>query len=506
MKKITFLLLFVATLLNAQHTSIVPIASLDNEVIQDSIIKKLQMERSFFKEKWLGQVLVNEHLLDIKKDAYRITLDPILHVRYGKDSRLPDSSLYINTRGFRLKGRIGKTFAFYSDFRENQAYFPAYQIDKIANIRTIPSGLGVPKRYGNNAYDFAVARGFIEYQPNKVFNFKWGNGSNFIGDGYRSLLLSDNNFPYPSLRITATLWKLKYWVLYTKMLDINSTYSNGTYVSKYVTSHYLNWDISDKISGGIFETVVYADTLGTRGYDVNYLNPVIFYRPIEFSLGSSGGNVLLGGNIKWKITPKITTYGQILLDEFNYKQLTQKEGWWANKFAFQLGLKSQNLGIDGLFLQTEMNLVRPYTYSYGFPAQNYGHYNEPLAHPLGSNFLESVSKVKYQKERFVFETEFLFYTQGKDTLNSNWGTNIYKSYRDREQDYGNKLFQGIKSKTVYWNTEVGYIINPAYDFRFELGYTYRKFTPENETVLKSTQTNYFYFGLNTKMWRVYEDY
>ena len=29
------------------------------------------------------------------------------------------------------------------------------------------------------------------------------------------------------------------------------------------------------------------------GYEISYLNPIIFYRPIEFSMGSEKGNALM---------------------------------------------------------------------------------------------------------------------------------------------------------------------------------------------------------------------
>lgn len=59
-----------------------------------------------------------------------------------------------------------------------------------------------------------MASGYVSYSSNKHFNFQVGHGKHFVGDGYRSLLLSDNALNYPYARITSTFGKLQYTNLY----------------------------------------------------------------------------------------------------------------------------------------------------------------------------------------------------------------------------------------------------------------------------------------------------
>ena len=54
-----------------------------------------------------------------------------------------------------------------------------------------------------------------------------------------------------------------------------------------------------------------------RGFDVNYLNPIIFYRAIEFETGQDAGNAILGASAKYKWNDKINLYSQFILDEFS---------------------------------------------------------------------------------------------------------------------------------------------------------------------------------------------
>ena len=57
---------------------------------------------------------------------------------------------------------------------------------------------------------------------------------------------------------------------------------------------------------------------GSRGFDVNYLNPIAMLRPIEFSVNSPD-NVLVGLTLRYNILPKSYIYGQLILDEFSIK-------------------------------------------------------------------------------------------------------------------------------------------------------------------------------------------
>ena len=87
-----------------------------------------------------------------------------------------------------------------------------------------------------------------------------------------------------------------------------------------------------------------------------------------------------------------------------FKEFIGFNGYWANKQSYQFGVKSYNsFGIKNLFLQGEFNLVRPYMYSHWSGESNYGHYNQPLAHPWGGNFYEIIARAQYNYKRFYFQ-------------------------------------------------------------------------------------------------------
>ena len=55
-----------------------------------------------------------------------------------------------------------------------------------------------------------LAEANLTFTPNKFIDLQLGYGRNFIGDGYRSILMSDGASPYPFFKLKTTFWKIKY--------------------------------------------------------------------------------------------------------------------------------------------------------------------------------------------------------------------------------------------------------------------------------------------------------
>lgn len=359
----------------------------------------------------------------------------------------------------------------------------------------------------NVGHEFSQVEGFVSFSPNDIFNIQAGFGKNFVGDGYRSLMLSDNAANNPYLKLSTDIWKIKYTNLFTAMKDIR--FYNGSnrdsILHKFGTVHHLSFNVAKWLNIGLFESVVWQakDTLLNRGYDINYLNPFIFYRPVEFSVGSPD-NALMGMNIKIAPVKDLQLYGQLVLDEFLLDHLRKGNGWWANKFGVQGGLKWFNAaGVDGLQLQMEANAVRPFTYSHGAVTQNYGHMNQPLAHPLGANFTELMAIISYQTKRWLFSNQTVISHYGTDIYaDSSYGGNIYQSYQNRVQDFGNVIGQGYSNKVLYNQFKIQYLLEEELNLMIEAGHIYRT----NKTPDDTYNTSLIYVAIRTNLWNQYSDY
>jgi hypothetical protein len=318
------------------------------------------------------------------------------------------------------------------------------------------------------------------------------------------LLLSDNSFNYPFLKLTANVWRIKYSVLYAQFIDLLSPHDPDIgYRKKYGTFHYLDIKIARRLYFGFFEGVIWkSDSLGSRNFEFNYLNPVIFLRPVEGSLDSPD-NMMLGSNIKYKISDKTSFYGQLLLDEFKLNEVKAGNGWWGNKQAFQVGLKTFSVaGIKNLNLQGELNFVRPYTYEHRSTLQNYAHYNQALAHPLGANFIEEIFLADYSIKRWHATAKIITAEIGWDVNGENYGSNIFKNYFTYRSQYGNEILQGLKTDFLYYELKAGYLVNPVYNFNIEIGIASR----ELKNTVFDEKAMLFTLGIRTSLQNKYYDF
>lgn len=464
------------------------------------------------KTSWLGKKLWNENTVAIQGDGYWFTMNPIFDIQMGKSEK----STYINTRGIQVRGGLGSQLSFTSTIYESQGRFADYYNNYAYSIRpsggnpAVVPGMGIGKLFKTDAFDFPMAEANVTYAPSKFIDLQLGYGRNFIGDGYRSLFLTDGVSPYPYFKINTSFWKIKYTNTYMWLKDVRDAVTvDGTYATKYVANHYLSWNITKRFNLGLFESVVWANQ-NNRGFDMSFVNPIIFYRAVEISASSKSGNALLGFTSKYKWNNQVNFYGQFLIDEFSFSEVKSGNKSWKNKFAYQLGVKYFNaFNIDNLLVQLEYNHIRPYVYSHSDVITNYGTYNQSLGHQWGGNAKELIAIARYHKGRYFTDAKVTMGVRGLDyDATANYGGNIYLNYNEnRPYDTGVVVGQGNKTNIFITDLQVGYLINPATNLKLFGSVIYRNFKPtvETDTVKKET-TTWFSIGLRCDILNWYFDY
>jgi hypothetical protein len=469
------------------------------------------------KKSWFGRKLWNEHMVSLKGEDYWLTLDPGLDLQVGKDFD-EDIDTYNNTRLVTTQGGIGEAISFFAVIYESQGRFAGYFNRYAESIKpdggnpAIIPGQGVAKEFKTDSYDYPVATGHVSYSPSKAFNLQLGHGKLFIGDGYRSLLLSDNASSYPFFKLNTTFWKLKYTNTWMSLRDVRPEVTeNGSFRTKYMANHYLSYNITKRLNIGLFESVIWQND-NNRGFDFNYINPIIFYRAIEFSTGSRGGNALIGLTAKYKFTDRMNVYGQLIIDEFSTSDVSGANGSYKNKTGYQLGLKYYDaFGLKNLVIQIEYNRVRPFTYSHNTVVLNYGHNNQSMAHTLGANFSEFIAISRYDCGRIFADAKFILAKRGFEFNTPEdsfyYGGSIYGTEDDRENEYGYKVAGGNTAKFFHMELQGGYVINPATNLKVYGSLIFRDLNPEQntETVFKS-QTSWVNFGIRTDLFNWYNDF
>ncbi|GGI28231.1 gliding motility protein RemB [Pedobacter mendelii] len=430
------------------------------------------------KRSWVRRKLTDEHLINFTGDDFVVYADFLPDFQIGREFD-ESKTTWKNTRGFQVGGNVGEKFSFYANAYENQGVFANYLTNFINTNQVVPSEM--TGKLGEVTKDWSYATALLSFTPNKHLNLALGYDKNFIGDGYRSMLLSDVAANYSFLRMRATLGNVQYQTIFAYMLDPGAekltTDRRLGDRGKWMAAHYLDWNITKRFSAGFFQAVTWADAEveGKRGFDFNYVHPFIFLRSVEGANTTSPDKMRLGFNLKYEVLDKTTLYGQFMFDEFTAKEVFSNRGYWANKFAMQIGFRGSDLfKVQNLNYLAEFNTAKPYTYAHFDRVSNYGAMNQPLAHPFGANFREFVGLLNYSYKRFDLQGQMIYANYGADPAGLNYGKNIFLSYETRVQDYGNFIGQGIKTNLFFTEAKVSYLINPKYNLRAELGGVYRR--------------------------------
>src|SRR5690606_10862775 len=89
-------------------------------------------------------------------------------------------------------------------------------------------GQGFAKSYNSNiidrlsGYDYFFARTYIGFKPVKSIQVELGHCNHFIGNGMRSLLLSDFIVPYFYLKLNTSIWKFHYQNIFQELSTIST--------------------------------------------------------------------------------------------------------------------------------------------------------------------------------------------------------------------------------------------------------------------------------------------
>jgi hypothetical protein len=362
---------------------------------------------------------------------------------------------------------------------------PDYLARTADSLRFIPGyGYGIHDR-ADRLYHAHYTFGSAAFQAGKFFVFDLGKGKCFWGDGHRSLILSDNAAPMPYARITTSVWKLRYTNLWMQLRDLSAMQTLPNARKKYAAMHSLSYDVSKKFNVSVYEWVIWQDkdTMSRRTIDLSYANPLIFYRPVEYTLGSPD-NVILAASLRWDPLKKLRFYGQFVLDEFNLNLFKKNNNWWGNKVGVQAGMRW--CPTESLCVRSEINTVRPFTYTHGSSIQAWTHLNQPMAHPLGANFIEAAQTILWQRGRWILQEQFNVaafgrdYDANNDGTVDNFGGNLIRSYRDPfGGPFGHQLLQGELHKTIFHSLTLSRLVKASDHLEIFATHVYRReFTNE----------------------------
>ncbi|HVS94418.1 MAG TPA: hypothetical protein VHE59_20410 [Mucilaginibacter sp.] len=479
------------------HTSLKPF------FVDDSLLKRTY--DSLMNIGGSQSAFLNRHLIDTKDSSgntFYADLLPDLEI--GRDLAA-SKSLWTAGIGAQIGGTVGSKFFYYGSFYYTDAQFPDYVTGFINNTGHIP-GQGMDQSPGGSARDWYYSSFLLSYTPIKYINLTLGKDKTFIGDGYRSMLLSDFASNYPFLRATATVGNVRYMAMYAYMTNpTDPTMPYGPSQHKWGYFQYFDWNVSKRISLGFFQNVMEATVGSTgqkQGFNPSLASPFVLLVPLD-NINDNPGKNIIGFTGKYKILDKTIIYGQFALNEFQAKNFFAGNGSVTNKSGYQLGLRGADLfGVKGLNYLGEFNTARPYTYASFNQSSNFSQDMQSLADPFAANFREFVGILNYSIGRFDLQGQLNYAYYGLDMNGLDYGQNIFEPYTSAPNQYGNYVGQGLRTDFYYAEGRIAYILNRKYNLRLELGGIYRD---ETNSQFKN-KTGIITVGIKSSFRSIYNDF
>jgi len=442
--------------------------------------------------------------IHIKTDDLFCVINPVANLMVTANSETPKpagskSLLSLNQHGAEMRARITDKLGFYTLLTDNQEYTPGFLTKyAVGKQRVFPgqdyflfssaAGYG-DYFYASGYFDFALVKNHI--------NITAGQGNNFIGDGIRSLFLGDNGPGYPYIKITTHWGRFNYQNLF---MQLTPTFQvlNTTLHQSFANINHLDINLARWLNIGLFEGILYGNIHNTA---IDEFDPVI-YTHLPSNVGGDKAKELVGFNFKALAAHHFEFYGQVLLDAFNSPPLSQVAAK-NNRFGIQFGGKyADALGIRNLDLQGEINAVRPFTYSSSDTTVSYTNYDQALADPLGSGFVEMIGTARYQaSKKVVISLRGAYYTRGADTGKLTYGNNIFSNDYFTASNLQEGWTNGVTSSCLMAGANISYQIFPnlfidlgGVKRRYTAGSTKPLYTSTGESMGSDSET-WLYFGV-----------
>ena len=424
-------------------------------------------------------------------EDFQLHINPVLHVGMGRENDI-DEPTFINTRGLEVRGQIANSLGFYTYVGENQARFPTYVREYIEQENFAIPGEGFWKDFKEGGVDFLTGRAYITFDPVEKLNVQFGYDRNFIGHGYRSLLLSDFSTNYLFLKFDTQIGKrFQLTNLFTELRATafaGATGSiDGEFPKKYMTLHRFGFDVTPNLNIGVFEQIIYGDENINKAVPIKiaYFNPVIFTRSL-FNTNEPGENKAAGLDARWNLFNTMSVYGTAYFDGLQLREFGN--GAWNNNIASQIGVKYFDvLDISNLDIQAEVNHITPYTYARKNYLMNAAHFRQPLAHPMGANLREVVGILRYQPiDRLSVTAKAIITKFGGDLPGQNFGGDVMRNTDSRVQDFDNEVGQGNSSNLQLYDFTASYMLK--HNLFVDLRQTIRNLSQEVNTGKKENTT------------------
>ena len=206
---------------------------------------KVTAKQKVLRKGWLNTFYKDpDNLYAIRTKDFSLGFNVYFDLSLGRDLS-EDRNIFLNKRGVELFGSLDNKIYFYSAYEENQSNFLNYRQDLVDDYAAI-RGKGNYKPYTSSViksaegFDYGFATAYLGYKLSKHASLEIGHNRHFIGNGIRSLLLSDESNNYFNVRLEAKFWKIHYQSIFAELSSISARFNRGNELlpKKYMVNHY----------------------------------------------------------------------------------------------------------------------------------------------------------------------------------------------------------------------------------------------------------------------------
>jgi hypothetical protein len=321
-------------------------------------------------------------LVDLGPRERRFRLQSAAHVRGDYDESRDEAH-------FRLRDETSVSARMGLQIWPALTAYEELGITRIRGERVFVDALAV-----NTDVEFAVLHAGLTARAGPITaaagydEFRWGPGRR------GTLLLADAAGPMGFVTLQGTIAG-----------RLTATALSG-YVSlaedKMLAAHRLEFAATPWLTLGIAEAARYS----SHGIDLLYgigLLPYTLVERIHFREASSDsvrgivrGNVMASADATVRVSPDLTVYGELLVDDFTTEDKTMPD-----RFGWQVGLRSDRpFGAGSIHVLGEFTTVRNYTYSVYY-GESFVYKERPLGYTLGPDVANLLVEVGYDLSRDV---------------------------------------------------------------------------------------------------------
>lgn len=481
---------------NSNHYTDSTIQTINIPLLHPEVIVNHFSSNQILQKSWLNRKLFSDNLIHLTdSENVQVSINPVFDFRIGKNKH---ENINCNTRGFILNGQLTQNLFVRSEFYETQAVLPSFFSQWTDTLKYIP-GMIRHKPFDQNGVDYGVVFSQLIWKPFNNYGVRLGYDRIHIGSGYRSIMLSDAAQAYPFLMQTFRYhsWTLSHAIASLRNPDFNNRIGipraeSGAYQQKWFSFTYLTCSPNPKLNLALYETAVFLPSnSGESQFFPMALLPLPVVRNTLLEL-KGRHHVLTGFTADYAATDNFSVYAQTLIDALN-KQQHFFEG------SAQLGVVFKSNHEKPYVLFSEVNLATHNALTSSSALTAYTHNDQSLAHPAGQSFVEWVSGIHMQRQRWIFNATFsMLMAKGLPV------TDAFFTVDNTAAGSGFFSPQSSPDKTTHVQVQLAYLINPASNLSVFAGLHFRQL---NSSFLSESQSSTLVeLGLKHSVRNLYNDF